>query len=101
MHTKIFVVVFLDVLELVDASHHHSRDKIRRLARRGSHLLDHSRKEFMDRVTNALVEFVVLDSRREKSVHGCMEDHRIGILVEKDNVINVQLVISFRLLIRI
>jgi hypothetical protein len=55
----------------------------------------------MDQATNALVEFVVLDSRRKKNVHGCTEDHRIGILVDKDNVINYQLVISYRLLMRI
>jgi hypothetical protein len=55
----------------------------------------------MDHATNALVEFVVLDLRREKNMHGCTEDHRIGILVDKDNVINYQLVISYRLLIKI
>ncbi len=55
-------------------SHHHAHDTLLRL---GSFVLDRSPKEIMDHVTNALVEFVDLDSRREISVHCCMENHHM------------------------
>ncbi len=64
----------VDILELVNASHHHASDTLLRL---GSFVLDRSPKEIMDHVTNALVEFVDLDSRREISVHCCMENRRM------------------------
>jgi hypothetical protein len=40
-------------------------------------VFDRSPKEIIDHVTNTLVEFVDLDSRRESSVYCCTENHNI------------------------
>ncbi len=45
--------------------------------RLGSFVLYRSPKEIMDHVTNALVEFIKIDSRRESRVHCCTENHHM------------------------
>ena len=55
-HTKL-LGVFLEFLELDDAGHRHACGTF---FGRGNHLLNGSPRKFLDRVTNALVERIVL-----------------------------------------